>query len=61
MMTLRQTWDDRFWAALHELVGRCGHCGKRKCSFRASWSILPPAIPVEDLNEAIKKAKGGRP
>jgi hypothetical protein len=33
-----------FICALHDTVGVCGHCGKRECPQRKSWSILPDSI-----------------
>lgn len=40
---------------LHELVGLCGHCGKRNCAGRKSQSFLPGEIPYEKVIEAIDK------
>ena len=41
---------------LHELVGLCGHCGKRSCAGRKSSSFLPANIPYESVIEAINKS-----
>lgn len=41
---------------LHELVGICGHCGKKKCPGKQSHSTLPAEIPTTDVMEAARRA-----
>lgn len=51
----RQT-KEKILSELHELVGLCGHCGKRSCAGRKTSSFLPANIPYESVIEAINKA-----
>lgn len=45
---LDQLGDD-----LHRFAGVCGHCGKRKCPQKNSWSTLPEKIRLVDFEDAI--------
>ena len=64
---MSMTYDDynqKFFHALHEIVGVCGHCGKRKCAGKASHSILPETISLDNVIAAsvrmkIRKSKRG--
>ena len=38
---------------LHERIGICGHCGKRKCGGRADHSTLPEKARIDDVLAAI--------
>jgi hypothetical protein len=58
MPRAEMTWDELLLAELHKAVGRCGHCGKKKCPMRSSWSELPPTIPTSAVIEAIRKSGG---
>lgn len=49
--------SEKFWAALHESVGRCGHCGNRVCDGRKAHSILPDRLRTEDVVAAMKRAR----
>lgn len=49
--------EKRFWNYLHEKLGRCGHCGNKKCEGRKAHSILPDKIPVGDVVAAVAFAK----
>ena len=42
--------------ALQEQFGVCGHCGKRKCPGRKSWSRLPDKLLTEDLLDILNAA-----
>jgi hypothetical protein len=48
--------DEKFWAYLHDRVGRCGHCGGAKCPDRRKWSVLPDRIATDLVVEAAKAA-----
>ena len=45
------------YEALHELVGRCGHCGNRKCPHRKGHSVLPGSVSMETVHAALRMAK----
>jgi hypothetical protein len=40
-------------AALHEIAGKCGHCGNRSCSGRDSHSKLPDNLSTADVLRAL--------
>ena len=41
---------------LHDHVGICSHCGKKKCAGKQNGSRLPAQIPVDIVLEAIRLA-----
>lgn len=45
---------DKVFAELHERAGVCGHCGKRKCLQRKSWSSLPDTLKTSDVLAAVE-------
>ena len=47
-----------FLDELHKRAGVCGHCGKRRCPERKSWSTLPETIPTKAVLAAFTKAMG---
>ena len=56
-LTLAKLIDpEKFWAALHESVGRCGHCGNRICEGQKDHSILPDRLKTEDVVAAMRRA-----
>lgn len=55
-----QDFLDRFFHALHELVGICGHCGKKGCAGRKSHSVLPAKIDRESIIAATVNMKRKR-
>ena len=50
---------DAFIDKLHEMVGICGHCGKRKCPGRAQHSRIPETISKWAIIDAINYATRG--
>jgi hypothetical protein len=44
------------YAALHEVVGICGHCGKKKCPGRKQHSQLPGSVSMNQLDRALRIA-----
>lgn len=44
---------ERIVTRLHERVGICGHCGKKKCAGKNGNSWLPQKMNVEDVLWAI--------
>lgn len=44
--------------ALHEKLGVCGHCGKRNCASRKSWSKLPVKLDTDKVVSAIEEVFG---
>jgi len=48
-----ETIEAAVYSALHERIGYCGHCGKRDCAGRVSYSQLPDSIPFSALREAF--------
>ena len=45
---------ERIIDALHKAAGYCGHCGKRECAGRESWSELPERLMTKDILAAIQ-------
>ena len=50
-------WHERFFTALHAVVGICGHCGKRKCAGRKEHSVLPKILSLDDVVAAGIRAR----
>ena len=48
--------QDRALTYLHDQVGVCSHCGKKKCAGKQSGSRLPAQIPTDLVLEAIRIA-----
>ena len=45
--------SDAIIMRLHEEVGYCGHCGKKKCLGRKQHSMLPEKLPLNAVLAAI--------
>ncbi len=48
--------EERALNYLHEQVGVCSHCGKKKCAGKKSGSRLPETINTTIVLEAIRLA-----
>ncbi len=47
---------DSVWDALHDAVGICGHCGKKKCAGRKENSRIVRPITPDQLTAAFEAA-----
>lgn len=55
MKTHTKVVDD-ILASLHEKFGVCGHCGKKSCAFKQSYSTLPEKLKTSDVIAAIENS-----
>lgn len=44
---------EKIWTELHDKVGICGHCGKKTCHGKSSYSRLPRNIDTDILLEIL--------
>lgn len=49
--------SDDVYAALQEVAGICGHCGKKRCPGRKQHSQLPDAISMAHVVRALQIAE----
>ena len=49
--------SDDVYAALHEVAGICGRCGKKKCPGRKQHSQLPDKVSMAQVVRALQIAE----
>lgn len=56
-----ERWESIVLTELYLIAGRCGHCGKRNCAAKQSYSRLPDSIKFSDLRLALDRAREAKP
>ena len=50
-----QAFKDDVIEELHRLEGRCGHCGKKDCGGKKSYSTLPGVLKTENVLDVLNR------